>query len=110
MSHYLLNTFNLQMLVEFPASVQIEEIPENEGWAMLADVQQFSSIPERIFSAIDNADMAAVLGVPMNRIKVTLRKGDIALVAQLQGGQLPEGSVVLPDGFYFKFLLVAVKL
>ena len=109
MRHYLLGTFNLQMLAEFPASIQIEEIPENEGWEMLADVQQSPSIPERIFSVIGHADIAAVLGVPMNRINITLRKGDVALVAELQGGQLPEGSMVLPEGLYFKFLLVTIK-
>lgn len=61
-----------------------------------------------LVSAIGHADTARVLGVPMNRVNVTLKKGDTAFVAQLQGGRLPEGSTTLPDGFSFKFIKVEV--
>jgi hypothetical protein len=44
----------------------------------------------------------------MNRVNVTLRKGDTAFVAQLQGGRLPEGCTTLPEGFSFKFVKVEV--
>ena len=60
-------------------------------------------------SAIGHADTAAVLGVPMARINVTLKKGDVAYVAQLQGGRLPEGATTLPEGFSFRFLRVEVR-
>lgn len=92
MERYLLNAFSLQM-INFPAVVNFEEI---------------DSLPDGLTSAIGHADTAAILGVPMNRINVKLSKGDIAYVAQLQGGRLPEGSTKLPDGFSFKFIKVTV--
>lgn len=92
MKRYLLNAFSLQM-INFPAVVNFEEI---------------DSLPDGLTSAIGHADTAAILGVPMNRINVKLSKGDVAYVAQLQGGRLPEGSTKLPDGFSFKFIKVTV--
>ena len=87
MKTFLLNAFSLQMLDEFPAKVSIEEIPSIDGMDLV--------------SAIGHADTAAVLGVPLNRVNVKLHKGDTAVVAQLQGGRLPEGSTTLPEGFSF---------
>jgi len=89
---FLLNAFSLQML-EGDATVKFTEV---------------SKLPEGLTSAIGHQDTANVLGVEMNRINVTLRKGDVAFVAQLQGGRLPEGSTTLPEGFSFKFVKVEV--
>ena len=89
---YLLNAFSLQML-QGDATVRFTEVDE---------------LPEGLTSAIGHQDTARVLGVEMNRVNVTLRKGDIAFVAQLQGGRLPEGSTTLPEGFSFKFIKVEV--
>lgn len=88
---YLLNAFSLQMLSSFPASVVITEIKE---------------LPAGLISAIGHADTARVLGVAMNRVNVSLAKGDVCYVAQLQGGRLPEGATELPEGFSFKYLKV----
>lgn len=92
MTNYLLNAFSLQM-IDLPSKVSFEEV---------------ESLPEGLTSAIGHQDTANVLGVPMNRVNVHLAKGDIAYVAQLQGGRLPEGSTTLPDGFSFKFIKVTV--
>ena len=81
------------MLTEFPVNVSIEE------------VNQF---PEGLTSAIGHQDTANVLGVNLNRVNVSLSKGDVAYVAQLQGGRLPEGSTSLPEGFSFKFFKVTI--
>ena len=89
---YLLNAFSLQM-VDVPCSVHFEEVDE---------------LPNGLTSAIGHADTAYVLGVAPNRINVHLSKGDIAYVAQLQGGRLPEGSTTLPEGFSFKYIKVVV--
>ena len=89
---FLLNAFSLQML-QGNATVKFTEVSE---------------LPEGLTSAIGHADTARVLGVPMNRVNVTLRKGDVAFVAQLQGGRLPEGSTTLPEGFTFKYVKVEV--
>jgi hypothetical protein len=90
---YLLNAFSLQMLSGFPVSVTIEEV---------------ETLPPGLVSAVGHADTARVLGVECARVNVTLSKGDVAYVAQLLGGRLPEGATTLPEGFRFKFLRVEV--
>ena len=90
---FLLNAFSLQML-EGDAVVRFTEV---------------NSLPEGLTSAVGHQDTANVLGVPMNRVNVSLTKGDVAFVAQLQGGRLPEGSTTLPEGFTFKFVKVEVS-
>ena len=92
MKTFLLNAFSLQM-VDVPCNVHFEEVDE---------------LPDGLISAIGHQDTANVLEVPMNRINVHLSKGDVAYVAQLQGGRLPEGSTTLPDGFSFKFIKVTI--
>jgi hypothetical protein len=86
---WLCNAFSLQMLPEFPATVKFEEV---------------ESLPEGLESAVGHADTAAVLGVEMRRVHVTLKAGETFFVAQLVGGRLPEGSTELPEGFSFRFL------
>lgn len=93
MTKYLLNAFSLQM-VDVPCNVHFEEV----------DV-----LPDGLTSAIGHQDTSFILGVKMNRCNVHLSKGDIAYVAQLQGGRLPEGSTTLPEGFSFKFIKVVVN-
>lgn len=91
---YLLNAFSLQMLDDNEI-VNVRFTPVDK-------------LPAGLVSAIGHADTAAVLGVPMNRINVKLHKGDVAYVAQLTGGRLPEGSTTLPEGFRFKFIRVEI--
>lgn len=91
---YLLNAFSLQM-IDVPTAVMFEEVKE---------------LPKGLVSAVGHADTAAVLGVECNRINVHLKKGDIAYVAQLQGGRLPEGSTTLPEGFSFKYIKIIVGI
>jgi len=58
-------------------------------------------------SCIGHSDTAAVLSqfagceIKFNRENITLNSGDILLVAQLQGGRLPEGAKTLPEGSKF---------
>ena len=89
---YLLNAFSLQM-VDAPCSIEITEVEK---------------LPQGLTSAIGHQDTANVLGVPMNRINVKLKRGDTAFVAQLIGGRLPEGATTLPEGFKFKYLCIQV--
>lgn len=89
---YILNAFSLQM-VDTPCNVNFTEVDK---------------LPQGLVSAIGHADTAAVLGYECNRINVHLNKGDVAYIAQLLGGRLPEGSKTLPEGFRFKFIKVEV--
>lgn len=117
---FLLNAFSLQML-QGDATVRFTEVsreqvfntghweerPFNDEGGIPTDSGEMFWVSD-LESAIGHPDTAKVLGVEMNRVNVTLKKGDVAFVAQLQGGRLPEGSTTLPDGFSFKFIRVEV--
>jgi len=90
---YLLNAFSLQM-IDTPCDVSFTDV---------------DNLPSGLTSAVGHPDTAKVLGVECNRINVHLSKGDVAYVAQLMGGRLPEGCTTLPKGFTFKFIKVEVK-
>ena len=101
---YLCNAFSLQMLAQFPANVQINEV----------SLEAVREIRDQLVSAVGHADTAAVLSsligipVPTARVNVALKSGDEILIAQLQGGRLPEGATSLPEGASFRFLVVSV--
>lgn len=95
---YLVNAFSLQMLNDFNTTIHISELEES----------YFNEMKSNLLSAIGHQDTANVLGVEMNRVNISLDKGDFIIVAQLVGGRLPEGSTTLPVGFSFKYLLVRI--
>lgn len=90
---FLLNAFSLQM-IDTPCDVSFTDV---------------DSLPSGLTSAVGHPDTAKVLGVECNRMNVHLSKGDVAYVAQLMGGRLPEGCTTLPKGFTFKYIKVEVK-
>ena len=121
MKVFLLNAFSLQMLqgdaiVKFTevsreqvfSTGHWEERPFNDEGGIPTSSGTEKFWESDLISAVGHQDTANVLGVEMNRVNVTLKKGDIAFVAQLQGGRLPEGSTTLPEGFSFKFIKVEV--
>lgn len=91
---YLVNSFSIQMLSEFPCTVKIHEIDR---------------VPEGLISAIGHEDTARVLGVEYNRINIKLQKGDTVYLAQLQGGRLPVGVTELPEGYNFKYYEIQIE-
>ena len=92
------NAFSLQMLKE-DCTIKISHIKKRE----------FDQAKKDCISVIGHEDTANILGVVFNRASITLEKGDVLFVAQLQGGRLPEGATELPDGFKFKFLKVKIE-
>ena len=118
---FLLNAFSLQML-QGNATVRFTEVSEtevfsvghweewpwNDNGGVPTDAGTELFWVSDLESAIGHEDTARVLGVECNRINVTLKRGDVAYVAQLQGGRLPEGSTTLPEGYSFKFYKVEV--
>lgn len=95
MNAYLGNAFSLQMLSR---DVDVANLKVTRVDA-LPDVNTLTSV-------VGHADTAAVLGVPCNRVNLTLSAGDVLYVAQLVGGRLPEGTTTLPDGFSFVYYKV----
>ena len=99
MTKLIANAFSLQMLAEVPSKILVLEATEEQ-------VLTFKAVAH---SLVGHADTAKVLGVTYNRESVSLQRGDELLVAQLQGGRLPEGCTTLPEGFAFKYLLVVIE-
>ena len=103
---YLGNSFSLQMidLAEVSAASFREVTPDYVR----------DKISAGFTSAVGHFETAAVLSkilgteITRNRINITLSRRDTLIVAQLQGGRLPEGSTQLPDGVSFKFIEVKV--
>ena len=101
---FILNAFSLNMIVG-NADIAVREVSVTVAAGLAADCT----------SAVGHADTAAVfesvLGVPVpcNRVSVTLKEGDVALVGQYSGPRLPEGCSVLPEGATIKWVVVAVK-
>ena len=95
---YISNAFSLQM-------VQPEDLPQVRIVAVERPAAYEVSVATSI---VGHADIAAVLGVAMNRASVTLERGDYLYVAQLIGGRLPEGCKTLPEGFRLQWILVEV--
>ena len=101
---YLINAFSANMLEELTALVRFTEISATT----MAELAQES------VSAVGHADTAelfsTILGikVPCNRVSVTLKAGDNALLGQYTGPRLPEGATTLPEGASIKWVLVNV--
>ncbi len=91
----LLNAFSLNMLAYLPASPRFTELTLEEARDVLADSLE---------SGVGHADTAVafslVLGVevPLNRVDIALKEGDVAVIGQYRGPRLPEGCHVLPEG------------
>lgn len=109
MNMYLANAFSLQMISVFPCDIHIEEIDGINADYVCIQANTPEDHPDHIISAIGHQNTANVLGVPCNRINVSLNKGDVLFVAQLQGGRLPEGCTKLPEGFNFRFFQITIK-
>ena len=100
----VLNAFSLNMLAEFPASIQAEEVSAATA----------ATLAMGAFSAVGHEDTAqvftSILGteVAFNRASVTIRPGEECLVGQLSGTRLPLGATELPEGATIKWLLVKI--
>jgi hypothetical protein len=101
------NAFSLSML-EPPATVRVEGLTTAQARALLRRGE--------FISAVGHAATAEVLStllevqVPMNRVSVSLRKGDILVVFQLLS-RLEEGKILTVEemqALQHKFLLVRV--
>lgn len=91
---WLLNAFSINMIEEFPAQVGFSAIEIEEARELLE---------AGFMSAVGHPATAEVLTsrlglqVEANRVNVTLRPGDVALVAQVNLPRLAEGQVLTAD-------------
>lgn len=103
MTTYLSNAFALSMVQDGNFSV-----------ATLTTEEATQALVSGFTSAIGHSDIAAVvskmLGVdaPMNRVNLSLKAGDVLVVAQYVGPRLPEGATTLPEGAKIVFKMVTI--
>ena len=101
---YLLNAFSLNMLAG-NADVHVREV----------SLDTARNLAKVCGSAVGHADTAAVfadvlgIDVPCNRVSVSLKEGDVALVGQYSGPRLPEGCSTLPEGATIRWVVVGVN-
>jgi hypothetical protein len=102
----VLNAFSLNMLAEFPASIQVAEISAAEASAMLARIGAESAVGHEDTASV----FTSMLGteVAFNRASVKLQRDEECLVGQLSGTRLPLGATELPPGATIKWLLVKI--
>lgn len=102
----VLNAFSFNMVVDFPMTVDAEEIS-------IEKVRQIID-QEGLESAVGHADTASIFSevigmeVPMVRRTIQLTYGDSAIVGQYSGPRLEEGCKVLPEGASIKWLLISL--
>lgn len=97
--------------VEFkPVDMEGIADPLPEGFEYPPDEVCFNLV-----SAIGHADTARlfsqILGadLPVNRITVTLDRGDMVLLGQHRGTRLPEGATELPEGASIEWFEVTIR-
>lgn len=95
---YLLSSFSFNM-------ISTEDLESG----VHVDTEKIDSLPDGLTSAVGHEDTAKILGVEMNRISVTLHRGDVCYVAQYKGERLPEGCTTLPKGAKLMLLKVTVS-
>jgi len=105
----LCNAFSLNMLppdiLTQGVSIRAREVALDEARELAADMP----------SAVGHADTAAIFSsllsreVPVNRVTVQIKRGEVILVGQYSGPRLPEGARTLPEGATIKWVLVTVE-
>ena len=106
MAVYLSNAFSLSMIAhlghcDLDVTTNICNYQQ-----MVEDLK-----PTSIVGHQDTANLFSnLLGMPilMNRVFITLNKGDILIVGQYTGPRLPEGTSVLPEGASINWMCINV--
>ena len=107
---YIANAFSLQMVEGDAAKISVSKVSLEHVKVYLFDRWA------EVVSAIGHADTARIVGsllkaewLPADRINVTLKPGDLLIVAQVTGGRLPEGATELPGGVSLQFYFVRLE-
>ena len=104
---YLSNAFSLSM-VSGLLNCNLEVVSNIANYQQMVESLQ----PESVVGHQDTANLFSnILGieVPMNRVSVTLEKGDVLIVGQYTGPRLPEGTSILPEGASINWMCVHVN-
>ena len=107
MAIYLSNAFSLSMIAHLGHC-------DLDVTTNICNYQQMveNLKPTSIVGHQDTANLFSnilCMDVPMNRVSVTLEKGDILIVGQYTGPRLPEGTSILPEGASINWMCVQVE-
>jgi len=91
---WLLNAFSVNMIAEFPAQVGFNEVSIEKARGML-DAGFNSAVGHPATAEVLTSRLG--LHVEANRVNVTLKPGNVALVAQVNLPRLAEGQVLTAD-------------
>ena len=104
----LFNAFSIQMISSLnEASVSFKKITIEQAKNLLKN-----SNPESYVGHTDTARViSSILGmeIPAQRRFGTLMPGEVAIVAQVVGGRLPEGCTTIPEGMAIQFFQITVQ-
>ena len=106
MAVYLSNAFSLSMVSHIGScnlSINSNICNYRE---MIEDL-----LPISVVGHADTANLFSnLLGmpIPMNRVSITLNRGDTIIVGQYTGPRLPEGTSVLPEGASITWMCINV--
>jgi hypothetical protein len=99
-NRYLSNAFSLAMIPE-GGNIQVMNLDEAPLTHCTSVVGHADTA--RIFSALIGRE------IEVNRVSVTLKRGDTLYVGQYSGPRLPEGTSTLPEGAAIAWKKVIVK-
>ena len=106
MAIYLSNAFSLSMIAHLGHCDLDVNTNICNYQQMVEDLK-----PTSIVGHQDTANLFSnilCMDVPMNRVSVTLEKGDILIVGQYTGPRLPEGTSILPEGASINWMCINV--
>ena len=107
MAWYIGNAFALSMLHgDGILRYQRATIEQVRLW--VAQVRPISYMGHADIARIVSAQLGVEIAV--NRVNVSLKPGDNAIVAQYMGPRLQEGATELPDGARIEYFLVALSV
>lgn len=91
--NYILNSFSPQMLRNKNGLVRFHELNRTE----------FNRVKEDYLSIMANKPLSRILEVEQNKEHILLNPGDKCLVAQINGGTLPQNATSLPADVNLNF-------
>jgi len=104
---YLCNSFSIQMLnVVEKIEVVFQPLTKEKAIQELTDGFK-SVIGHEDTAQVVSSDLG--LTIKFNREFISIDEKDIVIVAQIEGGRLPEGCTTLPEQFSLSYYKVQVK-
>ena len=95
---FLINSFSLKMITSFPNDFRCDTISK----------ERFDYYKQHAVSYIGNTGLANILNVDYNRESLKIRGGDVLLVADINGGRIPDDATTLPHNVTIRYLCVQV--